>query len=147
MKFNRGEMVKNREKNAHKLSRTTSSKICNPNIYKGAIKNSSSYADRQQDSTFIPSKNGGNPQQGTTGHQQINMGLPSQQTDHDYGRIPSQCSEHPSRLRVLQLQRQFRVETKHISFSEDYKSNGSTNLRSVCIKAMPPTASVSCMET
>ena len=53
------EMVRKGGELTYKCSGTNSSKVCNSNIHKRAIKYSSSLADRQQNCTFSSFENGG----------------------------------------------------------------------------------------
>ena len=142
-------MVRKGGELTYKYSGINSSKICNSNIHKRTIKYRNSLADRQQDCTFISFENWGGgcgytqqrtlarPSASPFGH----FELPSQQTNCNVCRVPSQCSKCICRLGITKCQGQFRMETRCFSFPRDCNTHGTTNCGSVCIQTLPPTPS------
>ena len=141
------KMVRKGGELTYKCSGIDSSQVCDSNIYKRTIKYSSSLADRQQDCTFISFKNGGYTQHRTLERQQVHLELPSQQTNCNVCRVPSQCSKCTCRLGIKKCQGQFRMETKCFGFLRDCNTHGTTNSGFVCIQTLPPTSLRHCMET
>ena len=140
-----GEMVRKGEL-TYKCTGINSSKVCNSNIPKRTIKYSNSLADRQQNCTPISFENGGYTQQRTLAHQQVHLELPSQQTNCNVCRVPSQCSKCTCRLGITKCQGQFRLETRCFSFPRDCNTHGTTNSGFFCIQTLPPTSLIHCME-
>ena len=144
---NWGKIVRKGGELIYKCYGINSSKVCDSNIHKRTIKYSNSLADRQQNCTFISFENGGYTQQRTLAHQQVHLELPSQQTNCNVCRVPSQCSKCTCRLGITKCQGQFRLETRCFSFPRDCNTHGITKSGSVCIQTLPPTSSIHCMET
>ena len=83
----------------------------------------------------------------TLAHQQVYLVLPSQQTNYNVCRVPSQCSKRACRLGMKKCQGQFRMETRCFGFPRDCNTHAKTNSGSACIQTLPPTSSMRCMET
>ena len=92
-------------------------------------------------------KMGGYILQRTPAHQQVNLELPSQQTNCNVCRVPSECSKCACRLGITKCRGQFRMETRCFSFPRDCNTHGTNNSGSVCIQTLPLTSSIHCMET
>ena len=76
------------------------------------------------------------------------MELPSQQTNCNVCKVPSQCSECTRRQGITKRQGQFRMETRCFSLPSDCNTHGITNSGSFCIqKTLLPTSSIYCIET
>ena len=104
-----GKTFRKGEEFTHTYSGINSSKVYNSNFHKRTTKDSNSCANRQQERTFVSFGNFGSKQQRALAHQQIYLGLPSQQTISTFFRV----------LGVMQLQRPFRLEAECFSFPRD----------------------------
>ena len=123
-----GEMVRKGEL-IYKYSEINSSQVCNSNIHKRTIKYSNSLA---RQTTRLSFENGTYTQQRTFAHQQVHLKLPSQQTNCNVCRVPSQCSKCTCRLGITKCQGQFRMETRCYSFPRNCNTHRTTNSESVC---------------
>ena len=90
-------------------------------------------------------KMGGYTQHRALERQQVHLELPSQQTNCNVCRVPSQCSKCTCRLGITKCQGQFRMETRCFSFPRDCNTHETTSSASVCIQALPPTSLINCM--
>ena len=145
--INRGSVVQGGTGNAHKYTRTISSKIGTLDIHKNETSKVDTHADRQYDCIVISPENGRDEKQKVNRNIQGNMGLPSNRTDHNYCRIFTERPECDSRLGVSTCRGWVRMETVNTSVPKNLSENGSTKCRSICIPTVSPTSSIHSLET
>lgn len=132
---------------AHQYLGTSSSVVCNSNVYKKFVIPFNSLANWQQNSGCLPFKNRGYSQQAPYKYKQIDLAIPHSSTDHDYCRVHPEQIEHQGRLAVKEPLRLVGLEIGPTHIPENIKINGDPNSRPICIPPISPSYTVHSLKT
>ena len=117
---------------AYKCPRTQGSSLCFESFLQQSKETSCPSPNGQQNSSCIPTKNGGDTVSGASRDSPGIMGIRSEEGNFPYGRILARGYESRSRLAVETLQRFEQLETESQSFSNIGPVMGPPNNRSLC---------------
>ena len=133
----RGALVKQGKRLAHKYSGIKSSKICNLNIHpERELPQQHTHSNGQHDSSMLFSQNGGNKQSGASEIKQTNLEPFDFIGDHSYCRTSPRDSKYRSGLRVKECEGLQRVEARQQDFSKTLQEIRVPKDRSICLKSI-----------
>ena len=134
----RGALVKQGKRLAHKYFGIKSSKICNLNIHpEQELPQQHTHSNGQHDSSMLFSKNGGrNKQSGASEIKQTNLEPFDFIGDHSYCRTSPRDSKYRSGLRVKECEGLQRVEAREQDFSKTLQEIRVPKDKSICLKSI-----------
>ena len=132
---------------ACKCSRIRSIEASNSFFYKIQESKINSSTDRQHDSSLLLIKHGRNPEQTFNQNIKRNLGLSHREENTLDSRIYTQSEQSNSRLGILKLPGQQRMETLPNCFQTNLQSFRETIIGPVSFQTLPPTATIHSLVT